>query len=272
MYSQLQFAAFALGLCLVAGPALGQAIDPNAIREEDLWKYSQRKIAILNYIPMASRRAKALLEEYELVALGELTALSEPDDNVLAPRLVISTFRIDELFKGPNGLAEVSVELISDMLAFPGENVARHEKRKQVWKGMGAQMESIKRARAALDESLGAGAITQQEYDKRRGEVDQRERTMVDANIKLASRQVAVIDGWSFYSLGGAVMPKEKYLLGLNRTKDRIDVFALEESPVQTSSGATRATRSSPLCGNRRARTRSRSRPAAWMPSRDGKL
>ena len=80
--------SIALGLRPVAGPALGQAIDPNVIREEDRWKNSRRKIVILNDIPMASRRAKALLQEY-LVALGELTAVSEPDDNVLAPRLVI---------------------------------------------------------------------------------------------------------------------------------------------------------------------------------------
>lgn len=225
-------AALAFGSCLFAGPTFGQDIAPNAIREEDLWKYSQKKIAVQDYIPSASRTANLLLEGYELVALGEFTAVAEPDENELKPRLVIATFRVDELFKGPKESREVSVEFMSDMLAFHGENVSRHEKRKQLWKDIGTQMESIKRERAALDESLRAGAITQQEYDKKRDEVDQKERNMVDTNSKLVGRQVAVIDRQSFYDLGGAVKPKEKYLLGLNRTKDRVAVFSLQEVPV----------------------------------------
>ena len=46
--------------------------------------------------------------------------------------LVIATFRVDELFKRPEESREVSVELMSDMLAFRGENVSRHEKRQQL--------------------------------------------------------------------------------------------------------------------------------------------
>ena len=225
-------AAFAFGAYLFADPSFSQDIDPNAIREEDLEKYSQKKIAILNYIPSASRRANTLLEEYELVALGEFVTSPEPDEGPLAPRLVIATFRVDELFKGPKESREVSVELMSDMLAFRGENVSRYAKRKQRWQDIGTEEQSIKRERAALDESLRTGAITQQEYDRKRDELDQKERNRVDTAVKLFSRQVAVIDGRSFYDLGGAIQPKEKYLLGLNRTKDRVEVFSLEEVPV----------------------------------------
>ncbi|MGH8422944.1 MAG: hypothetical protein ACRER3_11425 [Pseudomonas fluorescens] len=224
-------AAVAFGY-LVAKPSFSQDIDPKAIREEDLEKYSQKKIAISNYIPSASRRANTLLEGYELVALGEFTTSPEPDEGPLAPRLVIATFRVDELFKGPKESREVSVELMSDMLAFRSENVSRYAKRKQLWKDMGAQEQSIKRERAALDESLRTGAIAQQEYDKKRDDLDQKEQNRVDTAVKLFSRRVAVIDGRSFYDLGGAIQPKEKYLLGLNRSQDRMDVFPLEEIPV----------------------------------------
>lgn len=115
---------------LATAACLAQTIDPKAIREEDLPAYTARKIAVFDYVPSPSKRARELVEQHQLVALGELAAVADPEGvNPLAPRTVIATFHIDELYKGPAGTSEISVELMSDMLVAPDENISRYAKR-----------------------------------------------------------------------------------------------------------------------------------------------
>jgi hypothetical protein len=45
------------------------------------------------------------------------------------------------------------------------------------------------------------------------------------------TRMIAVIDGRTFYDLGGAIAPNTKFLIGVNRSLEHVNIYALEEVP-----------------------------------------
>jgi hypothetical protein len=56
------------------------------------------------------------------------------------------------------------------------------------------------------------------------------ERERFKQVTSLNNRMVAVLDAKSFYERGGAIRPGEKYLLAVNRTRDRVNVYELTDS------------------------------------------
>ena len=60
---------------IFCGPSLSQDRDLDAIQEEDLQELFDQKIAATHWVPSPRTRALALLENYELVAVGEFGPL-----------------------------------------------------------------------------------------------------------------------------------------------------------------------------------------------------
>jgi hypothetical protein len=213
---------------ILTGVALGQD-RPEGPSGAELRKYYDKKIAPLNAQPTAQQRAQATLELYEFVGLGRFVIDDELNArDVMQPRKVVVVFRIDDVYKGAEGLPSIKVELSSDMLAVPNERVSGYEKRRAAWRRLSNEGERNRTARAKLDQKLKEGQLSQDEYAKQRSALELTEQQRVNETLRVDSGSYALIDGRSFYDLGGSIQPGETYVLGANRARDRVDVYLLE--------------------------------------------
>ena len=178
--------------------------------------------------------AEFLLEYYEVVADGEFFAVADPspeDVRSLKRQSVRVKFRVRELYKG-TVTDPVDVELVNDMLVLPGENVARYVKRRQILDQRRLDLKPVWKQKEDLEHSYRTGEMDRRTYEAERDRlsalVAQRIRRdgLADGHIR-----VGAIHGETFYDVGGAIRPGQKYLIGVNRKPDSKDVYVLEEDP-----------------------------------------
>lgn len=218
------------GLLMLTCSALGQN-RPEGPSGEELQTYYDKKIVPLNAQPTARQRAEEMLELYEFVGRGRFVIDDElKARDVMQPRSVVVEFRIDDVYKGAEGLPSIKVELNSDMLAVPNERVSGYEKRRAAWQRLDNEGERNRVARGKLDENLKARRLTQDEYEKQRSALELAEQQRVKETLRISSRTYGLIHGKSFYDLGGSIQPGETYVLAANRARDRVDVYVLEEN------------------------------------------
>ena len=221
---------------IFCGPSLSQDRDLDAIQEEDLQELFDQKIAATHWVPSPRTRALALLENYELVAVGEFDPLpgaSPGDPSVFEPGNVVVGFRVLESYRG-TASDSIEIELNNGMLIFPGEDLSRYTKRQQVRRDQMAESEVIRQELATLERSLEAGEITLREYEDETTRISALEEQLVKDRLATSTRQVFVTHTETFYDLGGAIRLNESYLVGVSRTLDRFNVYALDEVPQST--------------------------------------
>jgi hypothetical protein len=223
--------AWAMALWLGAMNLSSAQQRPAALSAEELQRLNDQKIAVLNSAPTPEACARAMLEQFEFVGSGkfvideQLPAQRDP----LLPRTEIVRFQIDRVYKGAQSLPAIQVELNSDMLAVPNEHVSAYTKRDATWQNLSQQADRNKVALVNLSRKFEQGELNEDDYARQRRNIEDAERRRVARMVALPNRRLAVIDGKTFYELGGALQGGEKYLVGLNRARDRVDIYLLEE-------------------------------------------
>ncbi len=196
---------------IVSAASFAQDRDPDAISEEDLQELFDQKIAATHWVRSARKRAMYLLEYYELVAVGEFDSFPEgsPDDfSLLNPRDVLVEFRILKRYQGMSA-DSIQVELISDMLVFPGEDLSRYAKRQQVRWGQIKEAEAIRRQLETLERSLEAGEIALQEYEEETTKISVLQEQLTRDSLATSTRLIGLVHSETSYDLGGAIRPDE---------------------------------------------------------------
>ena len=224
------------GLMFGGPSSSGQDRDSDGIKEEDLPALSAQKIAVppSQIILSARTRASNLLKNYELVADGEFYALPDASSDELSalnPENVLVRFRILDLYRGsaPNF---VEIELINDMLIFPGGDVSRHTKRQQVRDAQFSELQAIREQLAVLERAFEAGEIALLEYENETARLAVLEEQLVRERLATSRRQFLVVHGKTFYDRGGAIRPNQRYLIGVNRIPHRAHVYRLDEDTI----------------------------------------
>ena len=215
-------------------PSLGQDIDPSLITAEEIRSARNQNITLGvpwgKYLPAPEELASDLLENCELVADGEFYALPEssPEELTALKRgHTLVRFRIHRLYKGvaPDAIA---IQLENDMLIIPGEEISRYEKRRRILEEVLADVEPLLEQTDALLRSLEAGEVDRQAFTK--------ETERLNAIISERIGREGVVDwaliggpshGKTFYDLGGAIRPNERYLLGLNTISHENNAYGL---------------------------------------------
>lgn len=215
-------------VCALVFTQLAAAQDRTGTQQEIAGGASKR-IARTDWRPSPLAVARRLIQQYEFVGVGQFLPDNFPAPDDLNPRTLILSFGVDETYTKLD-LPAIEVELNSDMLIATGEQISRYEKRQKVWREFSKKGEHNKTALEELETSLKAGRLTQEEYDRRRRNLEMAERERFKQVTSLNNRMVAVLDAKSFYERGGAIRPGEKYLLAVNRTRDRVNVYELTDS------------------------------------------
>lgn len=216
-----------LAFCLsITNRVVAQDRDPDAITEDQLQESFDRKIAVTHWALSPSSRAMRLLEDYELVAIGEFVDFSSEEANnqaVIQSRDVVVGFSPTALYKGgiANGVP-VDVRLNSDMLSYFGEPISRYEKRKQIRRVQREELERLDGQLAALSQDSQDGRIAAQEFLDEEERLRTQRQTLIDDSLATSTRNVAVIGLETFYDLEGVIQPGVEYLVGLNRTPDAL--------------------------------------------------
>lgn len=231
----LSWAVVFYGLAICA-PCLGQEISPERVREEDLQALYNQGIAVGmdDILISESRLASYLLENWEIVADGEFQRFPVEDQlelTALAREKVIVEFRINTLYKGVVS-DPIEVEVLSDMLVFPGEDISRYMKRLEIRRRQAVDIEPLLRQIRALHQAFEDGTIDEREYEAKRDGLEEmvRQRRREDG-LAVVGEGWAIIDASTFYDLNGAIRPNQKYLIGLKANPLGKDVYLLHEHP-----------------------------------------
>ena len=216
-------------------PSPGQDIDPDLITAEELRSARNQNITLGvpwgKFLPAPETLASDLLEDYELVADGEFNGLPEssPEElRILKRETVLVQFRIHKLYKGTEPEA-IDIELDNDMLIVPGEGISRGGKRRRILDEVVADVGPELEQSQALVWSLEAGEIDRQEYKREKDRLDAIVAERIGREDLVDRAVIGPTHGKTFYHHEGAIRPNEKYLLGLNRTPHRTNVYGLHE-------------------------------------------
>ena len=225
----LQAIACLLGCLIASRPSLGQEMpSPLDLMGTDF----------LSYTPIpADRLAAYLLQGHEIVADGEFFDFPQPTGektSALSPEIVRIRFRIHRLYKGA-ATDTIEIELMNDMLVFPGAKVARYVVRELILERRRADLKPVRRQRDALERLFTAGDIGREQYVEER---DRLNKLIVKRKEKdglaTSGRQVGLLHGWSFYDEGGAIRPGQRFLIGANRTQSGKDVYGPDETSFKS--------------------------------------
>ena len=173
-----------------------------------------------------------LLDKFELVADGEFYAFPEStaeELRALKEEDVTVKFRVNKLYKG-GAQDSVYMQMRIAMLNYPGENISRHARKKEI---IAKQDEDLKLERQRyrdLYASYKAGEMEESDFWAELSKVVGRieERKAEDGLIGPATEYV-VIDGTTFFSLGGVIREGEKYLVGVNPIEPGASTYLLTE-------------------------------------------
>jgi len=204
--------------------------------------------------PHPSEVARRLLDEFELVALGEFIGIPETDGGTLrAPERDLDdrasadltiAFRIDRLYKGEVP-GELEVVLSSDMLEVPGSGVSRYIRQGQIWSELESERRPhVEKAWAEMREWLlsgdaGSGVVDEQEMQGQATEPFEKEDNYHEKEFEYFTSIVGYMPGSlagltyfpdSFYDRGGAISPYERYLLAINRGRDSFGLWRVSDT------------------------------------------
>ncbi len=214
-------------LCLVGGLvsfgiSSGQTRDPNA-STEGAALYSDEVVIDL--------AAQALLANYDVVALGRFSEFPA-SENPLHPEQVTVAFEPVRVFKGQvaEGLA-VQVELISDMLVFPGRDQSRYVVRQQMFEEWAAEREELERQEATLSQEYQSGMVALEEYERSLARLRVREEQWLEASaVFLTGRRVGRSHGRTFYEVGGVIRPDRYYVVGMDMSAHDVNTLTLRDT------------------------------------------
>jgi hypothetical protein len=166
---------------------------------------------------------KYYYEKSDIVILGSFESITDYsfDAPPLKNKKVSAHFRIKSVFKGDAILEGTELELgmDSDMLVTPGGDDSRYSERRSVYTNLRDRFIALDAQRIENLESFQNGNLSEQEFDS----INDRLVDEIDSILPQMSQDeltvgsLRVIDGDSFYDLGGAIKPDEDYLLYLTR-------------------------------------------------------
>ena len=217
-------------------PCLGQDIDPELVRGEDVQALWDQGIYPLleEILPSPGRTASHLMEECDLIADGEFFAFpySSPEAlRTLRPEDVRIDFRIHRLYKG-EASKSIEVRLISDMLAYPGEALSRYAKREIIHERRREDLRPVYRQIRKLERAYKDGEITRQDFEKEDNRLTAIVLDRIDQDsLYSGSRSVGAIHGETFYDRGGAISPETSYLICVAKLTEGAGGYFLEEDP-----------------------------------------
>ena len=168
----------------------------------------------------AKEWAKISMEYADLIAVGEFVSVCDPGfakSPLRDFRLVTAKFQIEELFKDTRGPSEigaiVDVQVVGDILVYPGERITRHQKRMERRQEISDRMDVVRKrlddianGRRSI-ESAGVG------YDEQ--ELRSELADLVSESLNTPPSISAVLDQPSFYEVGGMIEPNVKYVVAL---------------------------------------------------------
>ena len=218
-------------------PCLGQDIDPELVRVDDLQTlWDQGRYPLLNEIlPAPGNTASYLMEECDLIADGEFFAFpfsSSEELRALRPENMHINFRIHQLYKG-EASNSIEVQIISDMLVYPGEALSRYVKREIIFETRKEDLRPVLRQIRELEKAHKEGKITRQRFERERNRLNAivSDRVEQDGLYSSFRRSVGALHGETFYDRGGAVSPEKSYLICVNKLSEDAGAYILEEDP-----------------------------------------
>ena len=168
----------------------------------------------------AEEWAEMSMDYADLIAVGEFVSVCDPGFGT-SPlrdfRLVTAKFKIEELFKDTRGSSEVGtivdVQVVGDMLIYPGERITRYQKRKELRQEINDRRDTVMKMLEGID---------MEPHKRAQGIANNRERDLqdelADINRRLLSvppSMLAVFHQPSFYEVGGMIEPNVKYVVAL---------------------------------------------------------
>jgi hypothetical protein len=179
--------------------------------------------------------AKRITSENDLVALGTIsfdyTTLPK-DFYKRRPSKVIAKFHVRRVYKGAQVGDTVSIRLLSDMLAVPGENITAGAKRDQVWADINRRVAESDKRLAVLDESFRGARISQTAYEiERQKMMDERSATLRESAqlSTVEGVRTGSVEGASFFERGGIIKSANEYLLIVDKA---VDSNVTEAQPI----------------------------------------
>ncbi len=231
----IRFARVCLATCaLCAGTLLAQDRNPQTIADGND-RQSGDHVGHTKIVPSSRDYATALLADYDLVALGVFEDFPQPEPDQfksLAPGETKVRFKIEKLYKGSAG-DSIDVSLNRDMLIYPGESVSRYAKRQQMRQSQISAESTLDREFAQLEEALRTGATTRQQYDEKLARLKIAKNNLVRESLATSTRTVRPLHTTTFYDLAGAIRPDVEFLIGVTRSVEHVNVYALEEVPTK---------------------------------------
>ena len=173
----------------------------------------------------ADEWAKRSMDYADLIAVGEFVSVCDPGfgkSPLRDFRLVTAKFKLEELFKDTSGSSEVGtivdIQVMGDMLIYPGERITRHQKRKELRQEISDRKHAIRKRLEDIEngwdpvESAGVG------YDEQELRTELAE--LVDRSLNTPPSMLAVLHQQSFYEVGGMIEPNVKYVVALSLKED----------------------------------------------------
>ena len=184
--------------------------------------------------------AVELLDTYEVVVYGEFHEISDasPEElRRLESEKARVQFRIHELFKG-EAAGSIELELNSDMLSVPGQDMSRYAKRQDILEQYEAFLRPHLDRMDELKRSIAVGNTDHQIYQdelQRVIELEIRHASELGMFDFMSRRQVSSWLGDTFYERGGVIQPYRSYLIGVNKKSESEHVYLLGELPESPS-------------------------------------
>jgi hypothetical protein len=180
--------------------------------------------------------ASHFLLNADLIAVGEFgtpVELGNDPISLLRSRELDILFTIRIVYKGDVGPGDVvQVRLRNDMLAYPGEDISRYEKRLQLFHG---KLEELQRAAPeveTVEQQFDRGDITLAERGERLRDIDLRNAQLISESSELTriQRVLIVSHGPTFYDKSGVIQSDTSYLIAVDSVDGNVSYYSLGET------------------------------------------
>ena len=178
--------------------------------------------------------ASFLSQDFEIVVDGEFQDIPEANGAGplgLNPKDLSVEFKVMKVYKG-SAPDSIEVSLISDMLKFPGENISRFAKRREVIEDLNAQLQPIRDRLDALQASFDGGEVGEGAFRTEREKLLSLRADMTRPYRELSFRTLGQIHGETFYERGGAIRENERYVIGIEPISGNTGSYQLQEDPA----------------------------------------
>lgn len=164
----------------------------------------------------AEQWARISMDHADLIALGEFVSVCDTEfgkSPLRDFRLLTAKFRIEELYKGTSETGTtVDIQVVGDMLVYPGETITRYQKRKEIRQDINDRKDTI---RKRLDDINNRGVIESVQDNNDEEKLRAELAVLVRRSLDTPPRILAVLDQPSFYEVGGMIEPNVQYVIAL---------------------------------------------------------